>query len=134
MRGRLELCVRYRGFVKHSDTTGLFLSWCPMLDIKSQGRTSEEAREALDDSVRLFVVHCFRRGILEEVLKECGLEERPSEESDGDGEADDCGESVSLRSIPAEPESLDSWEGQVPLHLVAVAENRRVSEDGSWRA
>ena len=119
----LEISVKYRGFVRHSDATGNFLSWCPLLDIKSQGRTIEEARASLDDSVRAFVVHCFRRGILEEVLKRRGLEEC-TPRLGGNG-ADDSGEHVSVRPVAAATDGLlDSWEGNVPLHLVASAHTK----------
>lgn len=50
----LEICVKYRGFLKHSDATGLYVSWCSMLDIKSQGTTRTQARASLDDSVSLY--------------------------------------------------------------------------------
>jgi predicted RNase H-like HicB family nuclease len=108
----LEICVKYRGFVKHSDATGLYISWCPMLDIKSQGTSPEQARASLDDSVRLFVVHCFRRGILEETLRRLGLEEVVDNTIDGAEE-----EGISVRPLPAASVVLDTWEGTVPLHL-----------------
>jgi hypothetical protein len=111
----LEIEVKYWGYVKLSDATGLYVSWCPLLDIKSQGTTQEQARAALDDSVKLFVMHCFRRGILEQVLKSRGLE--PQEIADA--ESSDDGECVSVRPLPAASELLDAWEGTVPLFMVA---------------
>jgi hypothetical protein len=106
----LEIRVNYRGYVKHSDATGLFLSWCPMLEIKSQGTTAAQARAALDDSVRLFVVHCFRRGILESTLSTMGLQEVEAVE--------DHEERISVRPIPVDDDNiLDSWDGSVPVRL-----------------
>ena len=113
----LELAVKYRGYVKVSDVSGLYVSWCPMLDIKSQGTSMEQAKASLDDSVRLFVVHCFRRGILEEVLKKLGLKEIPEDAPEPE-------EHISVRPIPVavpKPE-VDSWLGEVPLYLVASAQ------------
>jgi predicted RNase H-like HicB family nuclease len=110
----LEITVKYRGFVKHSDATGLYISWCPMLDIKSQGTTVAQARESLDDAVKLFVVHCFRRGILEQTLKRLGLEEVDYAHADV---TDGGGERISVRPIPASKSIVETWENFVPLHL-----------------
>jgi hypothetical protein len=111
----LELAVKYRGYVSLSDASGLYVSWCPLLDIKSQGTSAEEARASLNDSVRMFVVHCFRRGILEEVLKNLGLEETLDDAPEPE-------EHVSVRPIPAAKPLVESWEGEVPLYLVAAAQ------------
>ncbi len=50
-------------YAEPSAQTILFVSRCPALKIVSQGRTMDEARAALDDSVRLYIEHCQRRGI-----------------------------------------------------------------------
>lgn len=125
----IEIAVKYRGYVRLSDQTGNYVSWCPMLDIKSQGRSIEEARASLDDSVRLFVVHCFRRGILEEALKRRGLEEQPV---DAPIEGDCAGEHISLRPVEA-TDTFESWEGQVPLNLVAAASRSKGPGAGAWQ-
>ena len=57
MSQQLEIAVTYVGYVRRSDTTGLFVSWCPLLDIKSQGVTQEQAKLALEDSIGLFLRH-----------------------------------------------------------------------------
>lgn len=107
----LQLEVKYRGYLKLSDATGLYVSFCPMLDIMSQGRTQEEARASLDDAVRLFVTHCFRRGILEQALKRRGLEPVDSAtEISGDVEG------ISVRPAPKE-ECINEWSGSVPLNF-----------------
>lgn len=121
----IEICVKYRALFRRSDATGLFLSWCPLLDIKSQGRTENEAKAALNDSVRLFVRNCYQRGILDEILLGLGLVPDPYvDDSADDGQDDSDGgqECVSVRPIGvAAP--LDAWEpwiGEVPLHLIAA--------------
>ena len=45
---------------------------CPDLDVASQGTTEEEALNNLAEAVQLFVVSCYERGTLEQVLKESG--------------------------------------------------------------
>ena len=54
-----------------------FLSSCPLLDVHSQGATKRKALDNLREALRLFLVTCFERGTLENVLKECGF--RPIE-------------------------------------------------------
>jgi predicted RNase H-like HicB family nuclease len=42
------------------------------LDVMSAGRTPQEAREALDEAVRLFLLTASDLGTLNQVLEECG--------------------------------------------------------------
>lgn len=46
---------------------------CPILDISSQGETAAKAKAALTEATRLFVMSCYQRGVLDQVLKECGF-------------------------------------------------------------
>ena len=50
-----------------------FLASCLILDIHSQGETAEKAKRSLIEALSLFLVSCFERGILDEVLKNCGF-------------------------------------------------------------
>ena len=50
-----------------------YLSKCPVLDVHSQGETKEKALENLKEAVELFIITCFERGTLDEVLKQCGF-------------------------------------------------------------
>ena len=51
-----------------------YISRCPALDVYSQGDTEQEAKDNLNEALRLFVTSCYRRGTLEQVLKDCGFE------------------------------------------------------------
>ncbi len=51
-----------------------YLSSCPILDVHSQGDTEKQALEHLTEALRLFFTSCFERGILEEVMRNCGFE------------------------------------------------------------
>jgi predicted RNase H-like HicB family nuclease len=48
-----------------------WLSHCPVLDVYSQGSTKEEAKDNLIDALKLFLISCYERGTLDDVLKEC---------------------------------------------------------------
>ncbi len=50
-----------------------FLASCPILDIHSQGETLEKAKKNLVEATSLFLISCFERGTLDEVLKKCGF-------------------------------------------------------------
>lgn len=51
-----------------------FVSYCPILDVCSQGETKEKALKNLSEALRLFLVSCYERGTLDTVLRECGFE------------------------------------------------------------
>ncbi len=50
-----------------------FISSCPVLDVHSQGETRQRAEENLIDALTSFLVSCYERGTLEEVLREAGF-------------------------------------------------------------
>ncbi len=52
------------------------LASCPVLDIHSQGESEEKAKKNLAEAISLFLVSCFERGTLDEVLKRCGFKPR----------------------------------------------------------
>ena len=51
-----------------------FVAHAMPLDVTSAGRTPDEARQALDEAVHLFLVTAAQVGTLEEVLDEAGYE------------------------------------------------------------
>jgi hypothetical protein len=94
----------------------MFVSSCPELDIHSQGRTFTEAEEALKDALRLYLTHCARRGILEDVLAKRGI--RVSEvQNDGVRRHRDAG-----------------FDYAVPIELVMDAQKRGIigARHSSW--
>ena len=50
-----------------------FIGGCPILDVWTQGETQEKAKENLGEALQMFLLDCFERGTLEQVLKECGF-------------------------------------------------------------
>jgi predicted RNase H-like HicB family nuclease len=51
-----------------------FIAHAMPLDVISSGRTPEEARQALDEAVRLFLETAAELGTLDEILQEAGYE------------------------------------------------------------
>lgn len=52
---------------------GRYASWCPELDVASQGNTVEEARLNLKEAVGLHVDTMVENGDLKELLEKIGL-------------------------------------------------------------
>jgi predicted RNase H-like HicB family nuclease len=67
----VEFTIKVPLKIKKKDK--IFVSYCPALDVCSQGNTAEEARTNLIEAVKLFIVTCFERGTLDAVFKQCGF-------------------------------------------------------------
>ena len=50
-----------------------FVASCYILDVHSQGKTIDQAKENLKEALTLFFISCYEMGTLEEVLKESGF-------------------------------------------------------------
>lgn len=53
---------------------GHYISWAPALDLYSQGDNRDEAHSNCIEAIQLFFESCYRRGVLDQVLKDVGLE------------------------------------------------------------
>ncbi len=53
---------------------GVYVSYCPQLDVSSCGDTVEEARSMLKEAIRLFLEEAERSGNLHDILEECGFQ------------------------------------------------------------
>jgi predicted RNase H-like HicB family nuclease len=51
----------------------IYVSFCPALDIASQGDTKQKAKSNLIEALSLFLISCYERGTLDAVLKDCGF-------------------------------------------------------------
>ncbi|VAX22844.1 hypothetical protein MNBD_NITROSPINAE04-688 [hydrothermal vent metagenome] len=68
---RVEFIIRLP--FKISKEGRYYVSCCPVLDVGSQATTKKKAKENLIEAVGLFLVSCFERGTLDQVLKDCGF-------------------------------------------------------------
>lgn len=57
-----------------------YVATCAALDVVSQGDTPETAKAHLQGALMVFLESCLDRGVLEEVLQECGFMPVPSGE------------------------------------------------------
>lgn len=52
---------------------GVYVSYCPALDLYSQGDTRKEAEKNIIEATHLFIESCLERNTLNEVLTDCGF-------------------------------------------------------------
>ena len=65
-----------------------FVSFCPPLDVYSQGPDEKAALDNLVEALQLFIGSCIDRGTLDQVLKDCGFEPDTAPEPVGEPSAD----------------------------------------------
>jgi len=63
--------LEIKGFVI-KDEDGIFSSFCPSLEIYTQGDTEKEAKDNLKEAVELFIEFCDDENILDKELKDLG--------------------------------------------------------------
>jgi predicted RNase H-like HicB family nuclease len=63
--------ITFTGLVLKED--GMYVSYCPELDVSSCGHQVEEAKKNLLEAVRLFLEETEKMGTFEEILKESGF-------------------------------------------------------------
>lgn len=118
--GAMKIRIEYKlkAAIRYDDSAGVHVGWCPMLDIFSQGTTPDEAKTALTSALTMYLKHCFRRGILDNILRGRGLE--ASDEPEGDSEeTSDSGEYISVRPEGEAKNTFGSlFPLDVPLELI----------------
>ncbi len=55
------------------DKPKMYVSYCPALDLCSQGETRKEAKKNIIEATELFIESCLEDNTLTEVLEECGF-------------------------------------------------------------
>jgi predicted RNase H-like HicB family nuclease len=132
----LDITFRLRAGIRYDDAAGVHVTFCPALDVYSQGDTEAEARTALDNSVRLYLKICYERSILDNILNARGFSVNrepagaaPRSSSDGfdgtdgadgaDGaDGGDGAELIEIREVKPRPEYPHTFTIDVPLHLI----------------
>ena len=55
------------------EESDLYVSYCPVLDLYSQGGTEKEAKNNIIEAVGLFIQTACEAGTLKDVLADCGF-------------------------------------------------------------
>ena len=60
--------------VRHDEDAGVFVSFCPRLEVYSQGETHEEAVEAIKGAITLRLSTAFDHNRLDRILRKAGFQ------------------------------------------------------------
>lgn len=69
---KLESILKHPSF-QDQKKAKYYVSYCPILDVWTQGETAKKAFKNLAEALQLFLMSCYERGILDKVLKESGF-------------------------------------------------------------
>lgn len=70
----MKVKVNLNAFLRRAEAEGVYVSFCPELQIFSQGRTADEAKNALHSAISMWVKTCYKRSVLDRALHEAGFE------------------------------------------------------------
>jgi hypothetical protein len=116
MASGVKITVSVRGATKRDGSTGVFVGFCPALQIYSQGTNEERVQKALMAAVLLFLSKCIECGVLDKALKVRGFKDVTSFEAASPKEMID--EFVAIEEYD------ETFEFDVPLYLLHSGEGR----------
>jgi hypothetical protein len=103
--------------MRYDEAAEVWVSWCPALDVRSQGTTEQRAREAIEDALGMYLRYCYQKGILGKILTKRGFVTCKDEEAVNDDAFD---EFVSVRAVHDQPKRAASiFDVTVPIPLVS---------------
>jgi predicted RNase H-like HicB family nuclease len=100
-------------YLREAVAEGVFVSFCPQLNMFSQGRTAEEARNALKSAVLLWIKACYDRRVFDKALHEAGFTRMEA------GLGDDEPGTITVHETPGNDYG-DEFTITVPVHLLAA--------------
>jgi len=69
----LEVTFSLAFGTRRDEDADVYVGYCPLLNLYSQGTTEEEAETAVVDAAQLFIVTCYGRDTLHRVLRSRGM-------------------------------------------------------------
>jgi hypothetical protein len=106
----LKITTRVRGATRRDEQTGVFVAYCPTLQIYSQGTNEGRARTALESAVKLFLGTCLKFGNIDQALKQRGFSEV--------SEAETTNPRQQAEEFIAIEKYAEAFEFDVPLYLL----------------
>jgi len=108
-----------QGHLREDKDTNCFVTYCPALDLYSAGKTRPEAKDALRNTVALFISICYDRGIFDKVLRDQGFGVAEAGVAPPHTGTQEC---IAIHEAATTGEDYDDvFDVDVPLHLVAAA-------------
>lgn len=82
----IKFNIKLTAGIKHDKDADVFVSYAPAIGVYSQGETELQAKRALKDAIRLFLIASYKNGVLEQILKNAGFADiKSAEELRGSG-------------------------------------------------
>ena len=118
-RGFVTLLVRLRCFTEREGDT--WIAGCPSLDVYSQGDSQKEARESIEEAVKLWFASCLERNTLAQAMQE--LDFKPVSSS----QIDQGDEIITMVEEPAADDLGDAFEVavEIPAYQAAMFSESR---------
>ncbi len=107
--------VRVRGVLRKEGR--VWVAGFPRLDVYSQGRTEEEAKENASEALRLWVESCLDRGTLGDALRELGWHRNTASTIPTEGDSEERIDVQHIEDVLGQP-----WEGQINIPAYQAAE------------
>lgn len=111
-----QVSFRLSFSTRHDAEAGVHVGYCRTLNLYSQGRTDEEAEQAVVSAAALFISTCYDRDILHSVLRKRGMTKATSAGLSKVINSDKNAEFISVQTFDRE-----FWR-DVPINLVAAQE------------
>ena len=109
----LQISFKVGVSIQKDDEINAWVAACSPFDVWSQGKTKKEALDNIHEALNIFLVSCFDRGTLDEVMKQCGV--KPSNVSQAKSKAKKA--SAQTKNIDvAIPFDVFHSAGQTPCH------------------
>lgn len=70
----LQITLKLDAAMRFDDSAGVFVSWCPALDVYSQGETADESAQALESALVLWIKQAYQRSVLDDLLLTRGFD------------------------------------------------------------
>jgi len=129
---KLEMDIKLRAAVRYDDEAAVWVSWCPALDVYSQGTSRVRAQAAIEEALVMYVRFCYQKKILGQVLSNRGFTaSKPDKTATHSGGDEVFEEFISVRSVQEHANARTVQEQAkhtpsifdviVPLPLVAAA-------------
>ena len=118
---QFRLVAQLRGVIRRDEDASVFVSYCPALNIFSQGESEDEARRAIGSAVGLFLDACYERGQLDRALREAGFSK-----SSRTGVVPVKSLGLDQEWIAVQERYDEVFDFDVPLHLIASQHSQNV--------
>ena len=115
----LKITASVRAATRLDSTTGVYIAYCPTLQLFSQGTDQKRARLAMESAIMLFLSGCIKNGVLDQALQERGFTTATAQDSRSPEELNK--EFIAVENYD------QTFELDVPLYLLNAKEKESMT-------